>query len=545
MKKYGQILMSLFLMTSASFADVDWNVETGYWSDGANWSTGVKPDGSQAVNIGKSSTSVCIINTDEGLIGANNYIRNGQTLEIVDGGRYGTKWTRWADGSSATINMSGNGTYVLNDDDLYIGFNGDCVVTMSDTSLITVQADDGDMSEELYIGDGGNALLQLNGSGVKVEPDRIHIGYQRFGTFGGDVTLEYNMDAGGAGQIVVQRAYIAEAGTANLLITASDITPESDIVLMDVTSGYSIGGNGVFDTLNGSPAVEGAEILVGGNIYALTYSYDATGDSGSNDIALLFVRSGKYMPISPEPADRSSVETSPLTLSWNNPDPNDGTSDITCTVYFGLSNDRSKMESVTLAPNISMVDLDQANFPTYGIQPLPDANDYYWYVSCDDASPGVDLENGVGMTWTFSTDYNFPPVVDAGDDQVQWGLPGVINLVGVVTDDNKPAGVELTLEWTQVSGTEVSIDTPDKAETTVSVTSAGVYEFQLTADDSVKQSSDIVKVVVGSDSCEASYLNGIPYNDFDFNQDCIVNLIDFASIAGQWLNCTDTIVGCD
>ena len=86
---------------------------------------------------------------------------------------------------------------------------------------------------------------------------------------------------------------------------------------------------------------------------------------------------------------------------------------------------------------------------------------------------------------------------------------------------------------------------PDNAaSTSVTITVAGVYQFMLTADDSDKQASDTVEIIVGADSCQASILSGSYYNSKDFNQDCVVNLLDFADFTADWLACTNTLEPC-
>ena len=80
----------------------------------------------------------------------------------------------------------------------------------------------------------------------------------------------------------------------------------------------------------------------------------------------------------------------------------------------------------------------------------------------------------------------------------------------------------------------------------MTITARGTYEFMLTADDSVKQTSDTVRIVVGATACDASHLStNAAYHVADVNQDCIVDLDDFATlIAANWLHCTDTLTGC-
>ena len=253
----------------------------------------------------------------------------------------------------------------------------------------------------------------------------------------------------------------------------------------------------------------------------------------------------------PVPGNKARVETTQPGLSWTNPDPNDGASPITCTVYFGEDPNRPQMDKVTLPAGASSVALTAANFPRF--LPLVDDRQYFWVVDCVDPSMDAGERFIEGVMWSFFTDNNESPTVNAGEDQVTWlgksGTPGqeVIQLQGIVSDDGLPdPPASLTLLWTQVAGDSVVITPADQAAATVTITARGDYQFTLTADDSVKRTSDTVRIVVGATACDASHLStGNPYNVADANQDCIVDLEDFAAvIAANWLNCTDTLTDC-
>ncbi len=548
MKKVCFLFLVLSILSTRGRADFNWNAELGNWADGANWDKGFKPDGSEHVNLPFSGTSVCTLNTAEGPFSSRLVIRDGQTLNIEDGGSVGFAWSRVGRNTAAFVNMSGNGSFLMNNDDLYIGLeNGYCEWTLSDSSsiVINVDADDG---EELYIGeDGGTGLFTLIGSNVTVNVDRIRL---TANNPGGTAVMKFVLDAGGASTISCQRSYIGEAGDAHLMLSTIAQPPAEDIVLVHATSSYDIGGTGVFNTLNGGPAAEGTLLVLGGNVYSLSYAYDADEDFENNDLALVFIKQAKNLAHSPNPADRSTVSSSPLTLSWTLPDPNDGVSPVSCDVYFGADPNRPQMDKVSLTAGISSVEINTDNFPTYGIQPLPDANDFYWVVDCHD--PSADPDAGLGFYWSFSTDYNEAPIVDAGPDQVSWiGKSGTadqetINLTGAVSDDGNPDPPgAVSILWTQVSGPASTVISPENATSaSVTITVAGIYTFRLTADDTDKQSSDTVDILVGSDSCHASFLDGAAYDSMDFNEDCIVNLEDFADFAAAWMNCTNTQEAC-
>lgn len=540
-----------------AFADFNWIVDSGFWDVGSNWNTGYKPDSSQTTTINRSG-AVSTLNTDEGLLTSRLVIQGGQTLNIENGGRIGYAWSRTGRNSQATVNMSGNGAFVCNNDDLYIGVDigGNCVWTMSDTSSITVNDSGGNLGDNIYVAQNdASGTLRLIGSQVTVHANEVLFSDAKTGLTSPVSTLEFVMDAGGASRVIsdvytyILNGTLGPNAAAHLVVSSTAPLAAQDIVLIECLGTSSIRGAGTFTTLNGGSAAEGSLVVVGGNLYALTYQYDAGGGS-LNDVALVFVRSAKNMATNPVPADKSTVSNSPLTLSWTNPDPNDGVSPVSCDVYFGMDPNRPEMDMVSLGAGISSVDINATNFPTYGTQPLVDANDFYWVVDCHDpsAAPG----SGDGLYWSFSTDYNIAPVVDAGPDQVAWlGMSGtagqeVISLSGAVSDDGKPNPPgTVTLLWTQVSGPATVTPSPDNtASTSVTITVAGVYEFMLTADDSDKQTSDTVEIIVGTDSCEASILSGSYYNSKDFNQDCVVDMLDFADFTSDWLACTNTLEAC-
>lgn len=245
----------------------------------------------------------------------------------------------------------------------------------------------------------------------------------------------------------------------------------------------------------------------------------------------------------PYPCPGQVVPTSLVGLSWTNPDPNDGVGPVVCTVYFGTEPNRPQMDSITLVPDGHSVLLNAANFPTYGT--LNNLQEYHWTVDCYDTSTSTLIP---GLMWDFFVNDNDAPVVNAGPDQVVWGLPKTIDLAGTVIDDGlpNPPGI-YTVKWTQASGSQAVTPSPDDTvDASVTISVAGVYEFMLTADDSEKSAFDTVRVVVGTDACEASHLDtGAGYDAGDVNEDCIVNLEDFALlISANWLVCTDTLTHC-
>ena len=241
----------------------------------------------------------------------------------------------------------------------------------------------------------------------------------------------------------------------------------------------------------------------------------------------------------PNPADEGVVPTSFSELSWTNPDPNDGSSDITCTVYLAVDDgsepNKLAMASVELDANENSVSVSE-------LATLTNDTPYIWIVDCLDPSRTPSFIEG--EKWSFYVgEY---PSVDAGQDLVFWltDYPsGVdVTLSGTTSDDGT-----YTQEWTQTGGdANVTISSADQDEASVTLTVAGDYEFTLTANDGVLVSKDSVRIVVGDDACDASHiLTGDDYNEADQNEDCIVDLTDLAElILNDWLSCTDDQTDC-
>ena len=139
-------------------------------------------------------------------------------------------------------------------------------------------------------------------------------------------------------------------------------------------------------------------------------------------------------------------------------------------------------------------------------------------------------------------------MVDAGYNYVTWLDNSKLTLAGTVNDygqgnvvdedvvwsiEASPAGSASVLTKTSTDWANPTADfTPDSSV-------AGDYTIRLTATDtSVQSGSDTLTVRVAADACGAAQLdpNWNGYDNYDVNENCVIDLPDFASLAAEWLN---------
>ena len=269
---------------------IDWNVDSGNWGDASNWNAGVKPDSAWSIKL-RNNFSVCTLNTREVPISNNLEVYNGQTLNIENGGYMGCGWSRFG---WSKVNMTGNGTWVLNDENLVIGYDnkkdGPCVWTMSQASKIDTVNDSFQRNILCIAENDGVGTLRIIGSNVTVNCAQFYMGRSQKPIYAPSSTLEFALDANGASTIHVgYRIFLSDGdATSHLILNASEpLLPQDTVLVENTGTEDKIYGDGAFDTMNQGPAVEGTEITIGQNRYKLTYRYAAGSDGIANDIALV------------------------------------------------------------------------------------------------------------------------------------------------------------------------------------------------------------------------------------------------------------------
>ena len=174
---------------------------------------------------------------------------------------------------------------------------------------------------------------------------------------------------------------------------------------------------------------------------------------------------------------------------------------------------------------------------------LPYDTTYYWRIISTDGSTTSYSDVSEFITKKLDS----PPVVDAGDN-ILTGLelvspPNSLALNGSVTDDGTSSlEIDGWVAYEAMGGGLTANVTfaDDKApETTATISEAGTYILSLSATDATGTVTGQIEVIVHANACDAAKATGEwTANYFDRNDDCIVDIEDFAVFAAEWLNST-------
>lgn len=164
----------------------------------------------------------------------------------------------------------------------------------------------------------------------------------------------------------------------------------------------------------------------------------------------------------------------------------------------------------------------------------------------------------VGPNWTFDAESSL--VVDSGPSSLTWLDPtlATVDLTGSVTVAAGSGNSVTSILWTvaiiedpenpgsyiedKPDGSTVVITSPTSAVTTATMDTQGIYYLQLAGEDNNGlEKIELLKITVASDACAAAKEGENPPMGYiapihDSNDDCIVNLTDFAAFAAEWVD---------
>ena len=170
---------------------------------------------------------------------------------------------------------------------------------------------------------------------------------------------------------------------------------------------------------------------------------------------------------------------------------------------------------------------------------------YNWIVDVNDVVAGT---SSPGYQWSFYVGNGYPQI-EVEDMFIWLGNGGdagsaTAAIDATVTDDglpNPPAAY--TLVWEQLDGpADITIDPNNTEDLTLTLPETGSYTFKLTADDGELVSAATIVVFVGDTPCDAAQAKpDYEASVADFDDNCYVNMLDFATFAGEWLECNPSM----
>ncbi len=289
-------------------ASISWTGESGSWSDPTLWNAGIVPDDTTEIKITKEG-GVCTVDTDLATVHTQKISiasgpDSGATLEIVSGGvlrsqkeiRVGALGTTGA-GDLGYLNMTGGELALVNSGDLILGYKaGTGAMTISGGMV----SGDGD----LYIGgngaDGSVGTLTISGADAALNFSRMYVGAKdSSGGNPGTGTIAYEVGAAGVSPIRISGTISIDSGgdasTSALLVTLTAMPTASDILLIDGDV------DGMFDTINGIAALEGAIVSLdydgAGYDYSLSYQNGVALNYIPEPISLLLLGLGGALTV--------------------------------------------------------------------------------------------------------------------------------------------------------------------------------------------------------------------------------------------------------
>jgi hypothetical protein len=292
MKRRLVVIGLLVCLLSTGAWAITWQSYVGNWNDPNGWVDKRLPTGAEEVQI-IGPNSVCTLNTSTGSWGDTQTQRlrvySGAILNVEQGAELlGAGWMRVGAGSAGVLNQTGGLVKLSKGKDssrLGIGDSAgsDGVYTISGGTLTYGTTPDGSI---LVGARGGKGKFVVVGTEPNIVMDQLAIPNQA----GASGTLEFQTDANGVSPVVIKTSVkldeLGDEQTAALVVSTMDAPPIADIVLVDFQSDTATVA-GVFDTVNGKPAPEGAEVTISAKGRTCTYALTYVGGTG-NDIVLVF-----------------------------------------------------------------------------------------------------------------------------------------------------------------------------------------------------------------------------------------------------------------
>ena len=274
--------------------------------------------------------------------------------------------------------------------------------------------------------------------------------------------------------------------------------------------------------------------------YEISSPTNGNGEDPDTGVPGIALRGNVILPVkpyNPEPANGGEASIDLAQLSWVNPE-----GVVSSDVYLGVGEPN---DVIGLGDGFELI-ADDVTGSTAAIpaNKLDDGTTYTWIVVTTDDESVIQR----GYNWRFTAIRNSAPEVSVTPEmQYAWlGNTGEAYaesnpIVATVTDDGRKQATP-TITWEAIDtpgNVEVTIVEISSTEVKVQMPVVGTYTIQISANDGENITSETAQVVVASDACEAAKLvPGFEASIADFDNNCIVDINDFARFAEEWLNST-------
>lgn len=323
LKVLGVLLVVCLMATSAFAATIgNWGTAdytVGSWNDPTKWQAGTVPVPTTSASDEIKATRIGSDMTVDGISGASyDYIQRLSLcstnsaapviMRIKQTGAttaFGMGEMRIGSPTSGTVNayaevyqtggtLTVNDFYVARNKQQASGTGGNALYKISGGTL-QVRSSAPSTAGRIFIasyaetsGVAGVGRFVIDGDSSTINMNHLLVGSATVSTGNGDATLEYQLtSAGKVSKITVVDTKLDQvAASLTKLVVNATTAPIDDILLVENTGSTAV--LGLFDTINGIAASEGAIVNLAGADYALTYLYDSVTKTvgAGNDIAL-------------------------------------------------------------------------------------------------------------------------------------------------------------------------------------------------------------------------------------------------------------------
>ena len=353
------------------------------------------------------------------------------------------------------------------------------------------------------------------------------------------------------------RVYIADSGGKTMVSYLPDGTGEQIHTHEDLSVGTN---GGPVDMAEAEPGVwylankissSNGTVMILSNNFTASSGVLVDGDNFTGiDVFYEGARGGAH---SPDPTGSLVDSTAVSSISWQGPltqsDPNGDPNIVSVDgydVYWSTDPNYLTDEPVSVKqPGESYTPTS----PAIGFNTT-----YFWrvdtYVTWDsnEFTGTESLESIVqGVEWQFTTAPEYLSPIMTIDNVITTTDIGSADLSATIIGNSDPMNAPVftlatdDIEFPAGSDAVLTNTTVDNQNptATLTTTTAGTYKIQLEVSDGTTSLETVAEVKVYDDACQAQKdAGGWTANEFDLDGNCLVDLLDFAAIAAEWLDDT-------